>query len=138
MSLDNPIRSVTPLDASGSPVGPAVTQLPSITRYKVGIEDVGGSADRRAESRKATNRRIGTAAVIHVEWRPCTAVNAAVILQAFKSKFLLIEYFDPETGIWQTKEFIVDDRRDLTLLDIDLELWDSVGFTLVQRTPDYD
>jgi hypothetical protein len=138
MALLNFIKSVTPIDEAGVATGAAVTDLPIPTSISVGVRDVGGSSDRRAASYKARNKRKGMIDVINVDWTPITFANAAKVLQAFASKYLEIEYINPKTGTWEIKQFILDSQRELQLKDMDLELWESAGFVLEQRIPDYD
>jgi len=138
MTLLNFIKSVTPINEAGTVLGAAVNDLPLPTTVAVDIRDVGGSSDRRAASYKSRNKRKGTIDIIAVDWAPITFANAAKVLQAFGSKYLLIEYISPRTGVWATKQFILSQQRTLQLKDVDLGLWDAAGFVLEQRVPDYD
>lgn len=138
MALLNYIKSVTPIDEAGTALGVAVTNLPLHTNVSVEVRDVGGSSDRRAASYKSRNKRKGTIDIITIDWSPITFANAAKVLSAFGSKYLLIEYVSPKTGTWATKQFIVDTQRSLKLRDVDLGLWEAAGFVLEQRIPDYD
>lgn len=130
-----PIRSVTPANFSGQPIGPAVTNFRQPDGYVWSESDLSAPDAGRDETGKQAKMRIGTIVRLDLEWTRVSPQDAAVILQAFYPEYTLIEYLDTRAGIWLTRHFYTGDRNS-PLYNLKLAAWDKISFGVIQATPD--
>jgi hypothetical protein len=131
----NPIISVTPVDFSGTPTGAAVTSMLCPSVYDYNLEDISAPDAGRNEAMVMNKMRIGQAVTLDLEWEKATLSQGSVILQAFNSQYLSVEYIDGKAGTTQTKRFYVGARK-AAKYNSHLGYWNTMGFTLIQQVPD--
>ena len=133
----SPIKSVTPINSAGTATGAAVTTLPAPTTYKWSLSDISGSNAGRVASLKMVKMRKGQSRTIELEWKPVSLADCASILAAYNSEYIRVEFMDAKAGTWATKDFYVGDRNS-PLIDHNtpIGMWESVGFTIIQRDAD--
>lgn len=132
---NNPIQSVTPVDEAHVATGPAVTDFLSPNGYKYSLADISAIGAGRTESLKMNKKRVGQAVTLDLTWPTISIANAAVVLQAFNSEYMLVTYLDALSGTYLSKVFYAGDRES-PLYNNELGVWDAISFTIIQRIPD--
>lgn len=134
-SVNVPISSVTPANAAGSAIGPAVTSLPSLAKSDWSKQDLSAEGAGRVESGRMIKKRVAKADRIDLEWAYITRAEAAAVLQAFDSEYVLVEYLDAKSGAWVEKHFYTGDMT-CTGWTPHLDRWERIGFAIIRATPD--
>ncbi|MTI95382.1 MAG: hypothetical protein FH749_07820 [Firmicutes bacterium] len=129
-----PIRSITPANFRGNATGPAVTEFLQPNKYEWSEADLSAPDAGRTETGKQAKKRIGSIARLDLEWVMVSPAEAAAILQAFYPEYLLIEYLDARSGLWQTRHFYVGDRNS-PLYNLKEAAWEKIVFGVIQATP---
>lgn len=135
MAVNVPIRTVTPANAKGQAIGPAVTDLPAPTTSGWGKQDLSAPDAGRLESGRMLKKRVGKADRLELEWRYITRAEAATVLQAFDSEYILAEYLDAKKGGWRTEHFYVGDMAATGWIPHQ-DSWESVTLPVIRATPD--
>jgi len=135
MSVNVPIKKVTPANAAGVAIGAAITNLPAMSKSDWIKSDLSAPDAGRAISGRMLKKRIGKAASLELEWRGLTREQAATVLQAFDSEYVLVEYLDARAGTWVQKHFYTGDMKATGYLP-HLDRWETISFNIIQATPD--
>ncbi len=135
MSVNVPIRTVTPANAKGAAIGAPITNLPAVSRSTWSKGDLSAPDAGRTVSGRMLKKRKGKAATLELEWRGLTRTQAALVLQAFDSEYTLVEYLDARIGDWVTKHFYTGDMKATGWIPY-LDKWESISFNIIQATPD--
>ena len=135
MSVNVPIRAVTPANAAGVATGPAITNLPAPTKSDWSKMDLSAPDAGRVESGRMLKKRKGKADRLDLEWEFVTRAKTATILQAFDAEYCLVEYLDAKAGQWVTKHFYTGDMKTAGWMP-HLDKWESVSFAIIRATPD--
>lgn len=135
MSVNVPIRSVTPANAYGVATGAAVTNLPASTKSDWAKQDLSAPDAGRVESGRMLKKRRGKADRLDLEWSYITRSEAATVLQAFDSEYILVEYLDAKLGDWRTEHFYTGDMT-ATGWTPHLDRWAKVSLAIIRATPD--
>lgn len=130
-----PIRSVRPADANGNPIGPAITDLPAASNCNWTKSDLSDPDAGRTISGRMLKKRRGKTDKLELKWNGLTRVQAAAVLQAFDSEYLLVEYLDARAGQWVTKHFYGGDMQAKGWLP-HIETWEVISLSIIQATPD--
>lgn len=131
-----PIKSVTPANANGKPIGPPVTNLPPLAKCDWAEQDLSAEGAGRVESGRMLKKRIAIADRLDLEWSYLTRAETAMVLQTFKKhEYILVEYLDPSLGDWRTEHFYVGDRR-VTGWKGYLERHERIYVPIIRATPD--
>lgn len=133
--MASPISSVTPIDYYGSPTGAAVTNIPAPSKYEWSMADVLSKGTNRSESMVYNKMRKGQTRSLSLGWVYPTVADAALILQAFNSEYVLLTFLDPKDGAYVTKRFTVGDRS-VPAYNLSIGRWDEVSFTITQQDAD--
>ena len=132
----NPIKSVTPVDINGNQIGStAYTNLPIPTSYKYQLTDISASDAGRTEDMKMHKMRKGQAVRVDLEWKYPSKEDVALLLTAFNSEYVKVNYLDAKLGEWQDRLFYVGDRN-APLWNSYHGKWESLGFGIIQQVPD--
>ncbi len=135
MSVSVPIRKVTPANAQGTATGTAITNLPSLAKADWSKQDLSADGAGRVESGRMIKKRIAKADRMDLEWSYITRTEAATVLQAFDSEYVLVEYLDAKLGAWVEKHFYTGDMS-CTGWTPHLDRWERVSFAIIRATPD--
>ena len=98
----NPVKSV----------GGVTVPVPS--KYDWKLSDVSAADAGRTEDALMHKMRIAQKVHIELEWQNITDADAQVILAAFQSEYISIQYYDYKALAFQTKTFYVGDRSVTT------------------------
>jgi len=132
----NPIRTVTPCNRLGVVIGNSFTTLPIPSSYKVKVIDVSAPDAGRTEDGATNKMRIGQSIRIDLEWAYPSRSEVAVLMNAFNSEYLIVEYLDPRNaGGNTTKKFYVGDRS-APLWNSRHGRWESLAFGIIQQDVD--
>ncbi len=135
MSSYTPIKWVTPVDFTGTPTGATVYNLPCPSKCQWNLQDISAPDAGRVESMKMVKMRKGQAIALNLEWVYPNASDASIILKAFNSEYISVNYLDAMEGVYLTKVFYVGDRK-APLWNSKKGVWESVAFNIIQQTPD--
>lgn len=135
MSVNVPIKSVTPANAQGTSTGSAVTNLPPLTKSDWSKQDLSADGAGRVESGRMIKKRVAKADRIDLEWTYITRSDAAIALQAFDPEYVLVEYLDAKSGSWVEKHFYTGDMKATGWIP-QLDRWESVTLAIIRATPD--
>ena len=135
MAVSIPISKVTPADARGNATGTAITNLPPLARADWSKQDLSAAGAGRLESGRMVKKRVAKSDRMDLEWSYITRAEAAVVLQAFDSEYVLVEYLDAKSGAWVTKHFYTGDMS-CTGWTPHLDRWERVSFAIIRATPD--
>jgi len=135
VSVNVPIESVTPANASGVATGSPVTDLPSLAKSDWSKQDLSADGAGRVESGRMLKKRIAKVDRLDLEWSYITRSEAATVLQAFDSEYILVEYLDAKSGAWVTKHFYTGDMT-ATGWTPHLDRWAKVSLAIIRATPD--
>lgn len=135
MSVNVPIKTVTPANASGTAIGPAITNLPAPTKSDWSKMDLSAPDAGRVESGRMLKKRKGKADRIDLEWQMISRADTALVLQAFDPEYVLVEYLDAKAGQWVTKHFYTGDMKTVGWMP-HLDKWETVSFAIIRATPD--
>jgi|GEM_PF-5512880 len=80
-------------------------------------------------------KRIAKLDRLDLEWSYITRSEAATVLQAFDSEYILVEYLDAKSGTWVTKHFYTGDMT-ATGWTPHLDRWAKVSLAIIRATPD--
>lgn len=130
-----PIKSVTPANANGEPIGPPVTNLPPLAKCDWAKQDLSAPDAGRVESGRMLKKRIAKVDRLDLEWSYITRSEAATVLQAFDSEYILVEYLDAKLGDWRTEHFYTGDMT-ATGWTPHLDRWAKVSLPIIRATPD--
>ena len=130
-----PIKSVTPANANGEPIGPPVTNLPPLTKCDWAKQDLSAPDAGRVESGRMLKKRVGKVDRLDLEWKYITRAKAAVVFKAFDPEYVLVEYLDAKSGQWVTKHFYTGDMAATGWIP-HLDSWESVTLPIIRATPD--
>jgi hypothetical protein len=135
MAVSVPIKKVTPADARGNAAGTAVTTLPPLAKADWSKQDLSADGAGRLESGRMVKKRVAKSDRIDLEWSYITRAEAAAVLQAFDSEYVLVEYLDAKLGDWRTEHFYTGDMS-CTGWTPHLDSWERVSFAIIRATPD--
>lgn len=135
MSVNVPIKKVTPANVSGVAIGSAVTNLPALSKSDWSKQDLSADGAGRVESGRMIKKRIAKADRMDLEWSYITRTEAATVLQAFDSEYVLVEYLDAKSGAWVEKHFYTGDMKVSGWIP-HLDKWESVTLPIIRATPD--
>lgn len=135
MSVNVPIRSVTPANASGVATGVPVTDLPSLAKSDWSKQDLSADGAGRVESGRMLKKRKGKADRLDLEWQMISRADTARVLQAFDPEYILVEYLDAKLGDWRTEHFYTGDMT-VTGWTPHLDRWERVSLAIIRATPD--
>lgn len=135
MSVSVPIRKVTPANAQGTATGTAVTTLPPLAKADWSKQDLSAAGAGRLESGRMVKKRVAKSDRIDLEWSYITRAEAAAVLQAFDSEYVLVEYLDAKSGTWVEKHFYTGDMS-CTGWTPHLDRWAKVSLAIIRATPD--
>lgn len=131
----NPIKSVTAIDINGNVIGDIITDIPTPSSYKYQLVDISSPDAGRTENMAMNKMRKGQSVRVDLEWVLPTLETASFILTTFNPEYLLVNYIDAKTGIWQDRRFYVGDRS-APLWNSANGRWTSVSFAIIQQIPD--
>lgn len=109
--------------------------VPSPSTYVWGLADVSADDAGRTEDMTMQKNRKGQAVTIQLAWRYVSTATASVILKAFNPEYINVIYIDPLEGGEKKREFYVGDRN-APMYNGELDLWEEIAFTIIQRKPD--
>ena len=135
MSVNVPIKSVTPANAKGQAVGPAITSLPALSKSDWSKQDLSAPDAGRLESGRMLKKRVGKADRLDLEWRYITRAKTAAVLKAFDPEYVLVEYLDAKSGQWVTKHFYTGDMKAAGWTPHQ-DRWERVSLAIIRATPD--
>lgn len=99
----------------------------------VGIHDLDDQTTRNANG-DLLRDRIAIKRKLDNEWGPLTVGQMSTLLQAVSSVFFTVEYFDPQTGSYQTKTFYVGDRTaPVYTVRNGVVLWEGLSMNFIER-----
>lgn len=137
MSVNVPIKSVTPANAHGVAIGLPVTNLPAPTKSDWAKMDLSAPDAGRVESGRMLKKRRSKADRLDLEWKMISRADAAIVLQAFDPEYILAEYLDAKLGDWRTEHFYTGDMKTTGWIP-HLDSWESVTLPIIRATPDPD
>jgi len=135
VSVNVPIKKVTPANANGVAIGTAVTNLPPLSKSDWSKQDLSASDAGRLESGRMLKKRVGKVDRLDLEWKYITRAKAAVVFKAFDPEYVLVEYLDAKSGQWVTKHFYTGDMT-ATGWTPHLDRWERVSLAIIRATPD--
>ncbi len=135
MSVSVPIKKVTPANAWGQAIGPAVTNLPALSKSDWAKQDLSAPDAGRLESGRMLKKRVGKADRLDLEWKVIKRIDAATVLQAFDPEYILVEYLDAKKGDWRTEHFYSGDMQTTGWLP-HLDSWKLATLSIIRATPD--
>ncbi len=128
----NPIKSVTPVDGSGTATGPAVTDVPCPSVYQWDMEDVSASDAGRTQDNVMHKKMVGQVVAISLSWKNVDNATVAKVLQTFNHEYMKVNYYDAQDGDYKTLEFYVGNRT-APMYSHALGLWSNVSFKIIDR-----
>ena len=136
MGAYDPIKSVTPINFDGTATGAAVSGFRQPTEYPWKLADISGPNAGRSMAYVMNKQRKGQAMNVPLKWGILTFAEAAVILQAFNSEYIRIEYIDAKAGAWITRDFYVGDRETVLKSSEPPGYWENLTIPIIQRNTD--
>lgn len=134
MSVNVPIKTVTPASDKGVAIGSPITGLPAPVKSDWGKSDLSAPGAGRMESGRTLKKRVGKVDKLEIEWQMMSKDDAAFILQTFDHEYTLVEYLDARQGLWVTKHFYTGDMQASGWIP-HMQLWRSVTLSIIQSTP---
>lgn len=135
MSVNVPIKTVTPANANGTAIGQPVTNLPAPVSSDWVKSDFSAPDAGRLESGRMLKKRKGKADKLEIEWAMLTRAETALVLQTFDHEYFLVEYLDAKAGTWVIKCFYAGDHAATGWLP-QVDRWKSVKVPIIRAIPD--
>ncbi len=135
MSVNVPIKKVTPATAAGVASGTPITTLPAPSKSDWAKQDLSAPGAGRLESGRMLKMRVGIADRLDLEWRELSRTETSTVLKAFNPEYVLVKYLDAKAGSWVEKHFYGGDAK-ATGWTPHTDSWESVTLSIIRATPD--
>lgn len=104
----------------------------SPSEFQVDFYDIDGETNRNAKGEMVRDR-IAVKRKLNCKWGPLTQSEASVLLNAVKSTFFSVEYYDPAIGK-TTRTFYVGDRQmPMLYMQGNVPLWKGLTMNFVEK-----
>ena len=125
-----------PCSQSGVEYGTAVTNIPELSSYKWGKQDLSGSDAGRTMSLVMWKNLKGKTRTLDLEWRGVKASALAPLLQAFDHEYFKLTYRDALTNTCTGVFYAGDFEGELGHATLHGGVWERVSFNVIQAVPD--